>query len=253
MTRAHLLEYLSKGVRFDGRGLEDYREIEVTYEASNSAEGSARIRFGGTDVIAGVKMSVEKPYPDTPDDGTLMVNVELLPMASPEFEPGPPGIDAIELARVTDRGIRESHAIDTHKLCVEAGEKVWSVIVDVCTINAEGGLFDVFSLGALAALKNARFPKLEEGVVDYGEKTDTPLPLLKEPLGITVYKIDKYLLVDPLPEEEEEMDARLTVTTTEKGEIVAMQKGGDAALTSDEVMAMVELAVKKAPELRAKL
>ena len=45
-----------------------------------------------------------------------MTNCEMLPMADPSFEPGPPSEDSIELARVVDRGIRESQLIDLDKL-----------------------------------------------------------------------------------------------------------------------------------------
>jgi exosome complex component RRP42 len=124
-TREHILKSLSKGIRFDGRKLEEMREVTVESGVSISAEGSARVRMGETEVIVGIKMAVETPYPDTQDRGNLMVNAELLPLSNPEFEAGPPGIEAIELARVVDRGIRESEAVDFGKLCIKEGEKVW--------------------------------------------------------------------------------------------------------------------------------
>jgi len=37
-------------------------------------------------------------------------------MSSPYAEPGPPSEEAIELARVVDRGIRESEMVDLGKL-----------------------------------------------------------------------------------------------------------------------------------------
>ena len=72
-------------------------------------------------------MELGVPYSDTPDEGSLMVGAEFLPMASSDFEMGPPGVDAIELARVVDRSIRESEAIDMKKLCIETGKKMWIV------------------------------------------------------------------------------------------------------------------------------
>jgi len=253
MNKEHLLSYLEKGIRYDGRKLNEYRDIKIEYDVSKSAEGSAQVSFGSTIMIAGVKMAVQKPYEDMPDAGTLMVNAELLPLSSPEFETGPPGIYAVELARVVDRGIRESHAIDTHKLCIEAGESVWSVSIDVCSINAHGGLIDASSLAALAALKDARMPAYKDKVVDYGNKTDQSVPMEKEPIAVTVFKIDKYLIVDPIPEEEKFADARLTITVTKDNVICSLQKGGAVALTVDEIDSMVALAIEKAPELRSKL
>ncbi len=248
-----VLKYLASGLRFDGRKTDEFREISVEYDVSKSAEGSARVKIGKTEVIAGVKLAVEEPYPDTSDQGNLMVNAELLAMSSPLFETGPPGDQAIELARVVDRGIRESKAIDVKKLCIKAKEKVWSVMIDVCTINDDGNLLDASALAALAALKNAKYPKYEDGAIDYMTKTDKSLPILREPIAITVLKIGDYFVVDPSPEEEMAIDARLTVTVTKDGTMAAMQKGEGAPLTAEDVDKMVGLALEKAPELRKKL
>ena len=248
-----VLKYLASGLRFDGRKTDEFREISVEYDVSKSAEGSARVKIGKTEVIAGVKLAVEEPYPDTQEQGNLMVNAELLAMSSPLFESGPPGDQAIELARVVDRGIRESKAIDVKKLCIKAKEKVWSVMIDVCTINDDGNLLDASALAALAALKNAKYPKYEDGAIDYMTKTDKSLPILREPIAITVLKIGDYFVVDPSPEEELAIDARLTVTVTKDGTMAAMQKGEGAPLTAEDVDKMVGLALEKAPELRKKL
>jgi len=248
-----ILKYLAQGLRFDGRKTDEYREVSVEYDISKSAEGSARVKIGDTEVIAGVKLGVEKPYPDTQDRGNLMVNAELLPLSSPLFETGPPADQAIELARVVDRGIRESKAIDTKKLCIEAKEKVWSVMIDICTINDDGNLLDASALAALAALKNTKFPKYADDAIDYMTKTDKSLPILMEPIAITVLKIGDYFVVDPSPDEEKAIDARLTVTVTKDSTIVAMQKGEGAPLTVEDIDKMVGIAIDKAPELRKKL
>ncbi|HDD70886.1 MAG TPA: RNA-binding protein, partial [Candidatus Woesearchaeota archaeon] len=116
--KIHLLKSLQKDIRYDGRKKEQFRDVVVELGISHSAEGSARVKIGKTEVLAGVKMALEEPYPDTPDKGNLMVNAELLPASNPEFEPGPPGEEAIEISRVIDRGVRESKAIDFEKLCV---------------------------------------------------------------------------------------------------------------------------------------
>ena len=249
-TRSHVLRCLQKRVRYDGRQATAYRPVKVETGVSINAEGSARVTMGDTQVIVGVKLNIEKPYPDRPDEGNIMVNAELLPLSSPEFEPGPPGIFAVELARVVDRGIREAHAIDVHKLVIERAEKVWSVAVDICTLNDDGGLIDASALAALAAIKDTVFPLYSEGKLDYKTKTDKRLPILVQPLAVTVYKIGSSLLVDPCPDEERVMDARLTVTTTEEGNICSLQKGGDAPLTIEEIDQMVSISIEKGGELR---
>lgn len=252
--REHMLKLMQQAKRSDSRGLTDYREpIVVTSNISGTAEGSAQAQIGDTIVMAGVKMSIEKPYPDTPDDGGIMVNVELYPMSNPLYEPGPPGNYAVELARVVDRGIRESKAIDLKKLCIKKGEKAWTVNIDIVTINDAGNLFDTCALAALAALRSAVFPKYENEKVDYMVKTKHKLPLAKEAVSVTVYKIGTFFIVDPSSEEESVYDARLTVACGPEGTISALQKGGDNPLTVNEINTMVDIAVEKATFLRGKL
>ncbi|MBI4152825.1 exosome complex protein Rrp42 [Candidatus Woesearchaeota archaeon] len=243
----------AQGKRLDGRGLHDYRQpLVIETGISWTAEGSSRVQIGETIVLAGVKLSLEKPYPDTADQGGIMINVELTPLSSPEYEPGPPGIKAIELARVTDRGIREAKALDLKKLCITPGEKAWFVIIDIITLNDAGNLFDAASLAALAALRSAKFPYVDPktNVIDYKKKTDVSLPLVKEPIAITISKVNGSLLVDPTVEEEKVAESRLTVALDNKNILSALQKGGEGPLNAEEVGAMVDLAFEKAKTLR---
>lgn len=256
-NRKHLTNAIKQQIRPDGRKNDEYRKVTIEPGLIASAEGSAKVTIGDTIVIAGVKMSLDTPYPDTPDQGNFMVNVELLPASSPEFESGPPSIVAIELARVTDRGIRESKAMDVKKLCIEPGKKVWGVLVDICTINAAGNLFDACSIATIAALKDAKFPATvkenDNLIVNYKKKTNDSLPLAKLPLGITICKVGDELIVDPISDEEKVVDARLTVASIEDGTLCALQKGGAGTLSSDEIEKMLTLGIKKAQEIRKQL
>ena len=246
-------ELAAQGKRLDGRELEEYRSpVTVDLNISWTAEGSSRVQIGETVVMVGVKLSIEKPYNDTPDEGGITVNAELTPLSSPEYESGPPGIKSIELARVIDRGIREAKAIDLKKLCITPGEKAWFVTVDIITINDAGNLYDACGLAALAALRSARFPEVDPktGAIDYKHKTDRKLPIIKEPLPITVYKINGQFLVDPLAEEEKAYQARLTVASDDHGIISALQKGGDEPLSMDDIQTMLDIAIDKAKFLR---
>jgi exosome complex component RRP42 len=250
LLKQHILRSLQENMRFDGRKPLDFRKVTVEYGVTKNAEGSARVKFGDTEVMAGVKMEISKPYPDTPEDGNLMVNAELLPMSSPEFEAGPPDAESVEVARVVDRIIRESKAIDTKKLLIEKGEKCWVVNIDIVTINAAGNLIDAACLAALAALSKAFFPEYNGTSVDYKKPTKTKVPMLKTPIGVTVAKMDTHFLVDPTAEEEKVADARLTVGVTENGGLCALQKGGDMPLTIDDVDTMIGIAIDKSAELR---
>ena len=166
LTKERIKELLSKEKRFDGRKLLDFRKIEIETDVSKNAEGSCRVKLGDTEVIAGVKINVAEPYPDSEDEGTLVTLAELLPLSSPRFEMGPPSIEAVELARIVDRGIRESGFIDFKKLCIKKGEKVFSIMVDIYSINDSGNLIDASCLAAVLALKTAKMPKYDSKKIE---------------------------------------------------------------------------------------
>ena len=113
-----LLKLSSEGKRADGRRFDEFRNIKIEVNVINKAEGSAKVTIGNTQVISGIKIDIGEPYPDSPDSGVMTTAAELIPMASPDFEAGPPDQESIELARVVDRGIRESQIIDVDQLCI---------------------------------------------------------------------------------------------------------------------------------------
>ncbi|MEM1539595.1 MAG: exosome complex protein Rrp42 [Candidatus Bathyarchaeia archaeon] len=254
VKQKQIAQLIAKGKRLDGRGLKEYRPITVEQGMIEKAEGSARVLLGKTEVMVGVKIETGQPFPDTPNEGVLTVNAELVPLASPTFEPGPPDENSIELARIVDRGIRESKAIDLEKLCIEPGRKVFVIFVDIYVLNHDGNLIDASALAALAALLNTKMFNYE---VEDGEVKIKPgyaqLPVRRHPIAVTFAKINDKLVVDPWLEEEQVMDARITVTIDDDGNICALQKGGSGYFTLKQVMEAVQIAKEKAEELRKKL
>lgn len=250
IKKDYIVNLLNQGKRQDGRGADDYRPLVVEKGASSKADGSALVKIGSTQIMAGVKMTIGEPFADMPASGVLMTNAELIPLASPSFEKGPPDEDTIEIARVVDRGIRESKCMDLDKLCITAGEKVWLVFVDIHVLDYDGNLFDASSLGSIAALLDARMPKVEDDRVVYGELTKKKLPIVDKPVETTYAKIGSSVVLDPCLDEELVMDARLTVATTEKGDVCAMQKGNSGTFTQDELLDVISRSKKKGKELR---
>jgi len=249
-----VVDMLAVGKRIDDRGLNDFREMKLEIGPIERACGSALINLGKTKVMVGVKVEEGEPFPDTPDEGVLTVNAELVPLASPSFEPGPPNENAIELARVVDRGIRESKTIDVKQLCVQPKRKVFVVFVDVYVLDHDGNLIDASSIASLAALLSA---KMNEYEVENGEVIYRPelkaLPIQNHPVAVTLAKIGRSLVVDPSLDEEQVMSARLTVISDKDGRICAMQKGGAEALSVEEVKQGVAIALSKAPEIRSRI
>ncbi|MDH7564446.1 MAG: exosome complex protein Rrp42 [Candidatus Bathyarchaeota archaeon] len=254
VKQKEIAQLIEKGKRLDGRGLTDFREIKIEQGIIERAEGSARVRLGRTDVLVGTKIEFGEPFPDTPTEGVLTVTTELVPLASPVFEAGPPDENSIELARIVDRGIRESKAIDTEKLCIEPGKKVIVVFVDVYVLNHDGNLIDASALAAMGALLNTKVPNYE---VEDGEvKTTsghTQLPIRRNPVTVTFAKIGGKLIVDPWLEEEQVMDARLSIAIDDDGNICAIQKGGNGYFEPAMILEAAKIAKDKAKEIRKKL
>jgi len=244
-----VLKLLEKGERVDGRKLDEFRDIKIETGIIQRAEGSARVKFGKTDVVVGIKTEIGVPFADMPDMGILKTGAEFTPIASPDFEPGPPGEDATELARVVDRGIRESGCIDLEKLCIKEGEKAWEIFVDIHIINHDGNLIDASAVAAVAALKNTKIPKLEDDKI-VRDKLGKKLPLLHIPITVTVGKIFDKFIIDPVKEEEEVLDSRISVAVMEDGKICAIQKSGEGGLSLQDVYKMIDLAVEKSKEMR---
>ncbi|MBU0760664.1 MAG: exosome complex protein Rrp42 [Nanoarchaeota archaeon] len=258
LTKQTLRKMLAEGKRFDHRGLLDFRELEVSYEVSKKAEGSARVKLGKTDVVVGVKLQTGEPYPDSPDNGNLMVSGDLLPLASPRFESGPPGFDAIELPRLVDRAVRSSGMIDLEKLVIKKGEMVWTVIIDIYPINDDGNLIDAACIGAVAALMQTVMPEIDkDGKINYEKKTSKKLPLSKDivPLLFSFYKFGDSIILDPTREEQESSDARMTFGVSDwNGQFMvnSCQKKGGSTVTAEEIAKMMDILPKKFDETMKK-
>jgi exosome complex component RRP42 len=254
VKQKQIAQLIADEKRADGRGLKEYREMKIEPGLIERAEGSARVLLGKTDVVVGVKVETGEPFPDTPNEGVMTVNAELTPIASPAFEAGPPDEDSIELARIVDRGIRESKAINTEKLVIEPGKKVFVVFIDIYVLNHDGNLIDASALAAVSALINTKMANYE---IKDGEIKIKPgyeqLPIKKRPITVTTAKIGDKLVVDPIAEEEQVMDARISFAIDDDGNICAIQKGGSGYFEPQQIVEAAKIAKDKAKELRKKL
>ncbi len=239
IKKESILHMLERGLREDGRKLNEYRPLSITLDYAKKADGSALVKLGDTAVLAGVKIEEEEPFEDTPAQGNLVVNVELLPLAYETFEPGPPDENAIELSRVVDRSLRDSKSIDLSKLVIEPGKRVWTVWVDIYVLDYGGNVLDASTLAAVAALYNAKLPKVvnENGEVRViKEEKGDRVPILFPVVTVTAAKIGKYIVIDPDLEEEAIADAKLSISYTPEGRIVGMQKSGEGSFNVQEVL-----------------
>ena len=250
-----ILEEISKGKRIDGRKLLETRSVSIETGVIEKANGSAKVTLGNTEVIAGIKIQTGSPFDDTPNKGLLIVTSEILPIAASWAEPGPPNEEVIELARVVDRGVRESKIIELTDLCIVEGKKVLAIFVDISVLNVDGNLFDAASYAAVTALLTAKMPTYK--ITKEGEIEDTgkQIPLVTKviPVSTTMALINDTIVVDPTLDEETVMEARFTLTTTTKDSICAGQKGFPGGFSLKQIELAVDTALKNGESIRKKI
>jgi exosome complex component RRP42 len=231
------------------------RPLEIELGIIGKADGSSRVILGNSEVVAGVKVETGEPFEGLEDKGALIISAEVLPIASPYVEPGPPDEETIELARVVDRGVRESEMVALDKLALIPGKIVYTIFIDCSIINYDGNLFDATSYAVVSALMSTKLPVFEVQddmrVTNTGKKMDPPLTTI--PVSITAVKIGDSVILDPTAEEEACMDARITITTNSDGDFAALQKGYTGSFTIEQVKKAAEIARIKGEEVRTKL
>ncbi|KAF1775016.1 Kinesin-like protein [Phytophthora cactorum] len=266
-------------VRADGRELLQQRKIRVQFRRSDS-ESQAEVQLGRTRDCA--------TLPDRPTEGFLHFAVELSPMASPSFEASASAgrgaassVAAAELARLVERGVRESRALDTEALAVVAGEKVWAITCHVHVVDHGGNLVDAASLAAIAALMHYRRPEVavKEGTSGNGvvtvysvdEHAAVPLSLHHIPISISFCFLqpaanmhgssenddgvdadedgEPIIFMDPTDREERITDARMSFTFNSFRELCAVHKIGGAAVSQTTVLRCANVAAARVVEL----
>ena len=255
LKRKMVTDSLASGRRTDGRTPGEMRELTIETGVIPKAEGSARVRLGRTEVVTGVKVNPDRPFPDTGDRGTFICTAEIPPLAHPDAEAGPPSEAVIELARVVDRGIRESHMVDMSQLVIKRDVSVIGVFTDNAVLDNGGNLFDACSYASTAAILSCKMP-VWEMVDDAPKRVEGQLrapPITTVPVSVTMGRIGEHIVVDPNADEWTCLDARLTITTNSDGNICALQKGGRDGFTPEQLNECAETAISVGARVRPKL
>ena len=249
VTDAFVSDLIKNGKREDGRSFLDYRNAKVETGLIPNAEGSALAQIGNSKVLCGVKFDLLNPFSDKPDDAVVMVGSEFSPMAHPDFQPGPPDERSIELARVVDRGIRSAGCVDS-KAFDRTEEQVMAVFIDLHILDHCGNLIDTAALAAMAALKNAKVPKIDKEAKKLirGDFVGS-LPLKRNALTCSFEKISGKTILDATENEEVASEGRMTVGVTDDGFVCCGQKSGRTGFSKEELMNLVDVSLEKSKKL----
>ncbi|KAJ1721154.1 3'-5'-exoribonuclease [Coemansia erecta] len=249
---AFILEALGKGVRVDGRGIYDYRGLRI---ACGPASGMVEVQLGQTRVLARVACEVTRPAAERPTEGTVQFSSELGTLAA--FSLDRAVAQEVSIARMIERVIRQSRAVDTEALCIVAGEQVWALRVDLHFIDHAGNLVDAACVAAVAALRHFRRPDVTvDGgravIHDPRERNPVPLSIHHTPVCVSfafMGKAGELVVVDPEAREELVQQAAFTVTMNAHKEVCALNKAGGVALGPEQIRRCTQIAVEKAGEI----
>jgi len=228
-------------VRPDGRGFLEFRDCSINVGSISTADGSSLVRLGDTTVVCGVKAEIAEPDLDAPDDGFLVPNLDLSPLCSPKYKPGPPSNDAQMLSSRLNEALILSNVLPTRSLCIQSGKFAWVLYVDATCINYNGNVFDATLLAMVAALKNVRLPK-----ATYNEETNrvTCSRKIREPLSLSGTAISSsfevfdssHLLADPTAFEEPLLETTVTIITDGEGRLLSVNQLGQYISPELEVL-----------------
>jgi len=205
-------------------------------------------------VVAKVSAEVTVPYADRPFDGVFNIVTELSPMASPAFEVGRPTETEVLLSRLLEKTVRRSGALDTESLCLIAGQKCWSVRVDVHVLSHDGNLIDSSCLAVVAALRHFRKPDTSiEGetltVYTAAEREPVPLSWLHTPLCVTFSFFGdeaEIAIVDANLLEEQTRVGSCTISLNKHGEICQIAKLGGTPVDAVALLRCTQTALAEA-------
>ena len=74
LKRSKILDLLQEGKRIDGRALDESRPLVIDTGVIPHANGSARARLGDTEIVSGIKIQPDRPFPDMGDKGNLYLH-----------------------------------------------------------------------------------------------------------------------------------------------------------------------------------
>ncbi|KAL2135443.1 hypothetical protein VTI74DRAFT_8545 [Chaetomium olivicolor] len=248
-----VLQALQENVRLDGRELDQYRPLELNF---GDQYGVADVTLGKTRVLAKATAEVTVPYADRPLDGIFTIATELSPMTSPAFEVNRPTETEVLLSRLLEKTVRRSGALDTESLCLVAGQKCWSIRVDVHVLSHDGNLIDAACFAVVAALRHFRKPdtSMEAGVLTVytpAEREPVPLSWLHSPFCVTwsfFGEEGEIAVLDATWIEEQVRVGSCTISLNKHGEICQIAKLGGTPVDAVQLLHCTNVALTKVKE-----
>ena len=223
-----------KLIRQDQRTATELRRLEIVPNFISSAEGSALIRLGETQVICTASVDDGVPaFQKGSGNGWITSEYAMIPRSTSSRTPrestrGRPSGRTMEIQRLIGRSLRA--VVDMQVL----GERtVW---IDCDVIRADGGTRTASVTGALVALGLA-FQKLQT------QRSLKNNPLKDYLAAISVGIVGDEMLLDLSYAEDSSAEVDMNVVMTGRGSLVETQATAEGrTFSAEELLQLIELA-----------
>ncbi|GAA4125766.1 ribonuclease PH [Knoellia locipacati] len=229
---------VTSSTRHDGRSPEDLREVRITRNWLDHAEGSVLVEFGKTRVLVAATFTEGVPrWLKGKGTGWVTSEYEMLPRSTNtrsdrESRKGKVGGRTHEISRLIGRALRA--VIDTKAL----GEN--TIVVDCDVLQADGGTRTASITGAYVALVDAIEDARAKGLI-----AKNASPLVDSIAAVSVGVVAGQPVLDLDYPEDSTADTDMNVVMTGSGRYVEVQgtaEGADAAFDRDRLNALLDLA-----------
>ncbi|WP_088286192.1 ribonuclease PH [Kineosporia sp. A_224] len=231
-------------LRPDGRTPQDLRDVKITRNWLDHAEGSVLVEFGRTRVLCAASFTEGVPrWRKGSGQGWVTAEYAMLPRATNtrgdrESVKGRIGGRTHEISRLIGRSLRA--VVDTKGL----GEN--TVVLDCDVLQADGGTRTAAITGAYVALADAIAWGRERKLVKAGAQ-----PLLDSVAAVSVGVVDGRPVLDLCYDEDVKAGTDMNVVCTGDGRFVEVQGTAEGVpFDRAELDALLDLAVAGCADLR---
>ncbi len=200
--------------REDGRGNDQFREINIKRNYISHSDGSVFIEMGKTRIVCTATMEEKvPPFLRGKNKGWVTAEYDMIPASTPQRIIRPQAIGRIsgrtyEIQRLIGRSLRA--AVDLEKL----GERtIW---IDCDVIEADGGTRTASITGSFIALFDCLHVLVERGKLD-------EMPIESFVAAVSVGMIGGNILVDLCFSEDSSADVDMNVVMDSKERLIEVQ------------------------------
>ena len=218
----------------------------------STADGSAVVKSGNTTIVCGVRAEITTPHPDYPQLGFIVPNFSF---ASGSATSSGPSHETQRVTQYLLDVLDSSGCVNRHELCIEDGERVWVLYVDLVCLDHNGNIFDSSVTAMVAALQDTKLPSVtfdrETNEISCSSSKGKSLNLENKPCSNSYAIFSNstdpkcpHVVMDPTDEEEELSNSVLSIVTIGENTICHMVCPGGDLLTPSILQTALGLAFR---------